>query len=193
MASSRATSVAQYLAELPPERRQVVAAVRDVVNRHLPMGYEEGMAYGMIGWSIPLARYPGTYNGQPLMYLALAAQKGAYSFYTMCAYADPATAKWVRDEYAKAGLRLDMGKSCIRFKDLGGLPMPVVKRLAALLSVDDYLAYYERSQAASKRGRHGAGAKAAKPAQAKHAAKPAGKLAAKAAPRRAAKQAAKKK
>lgn len=66
MVSSTAKTVAAYLAELPPERRAVVSAVRDAVNAHLPPGYEEAMAFGMIGWSVPLSRYPDTYNQQPL-------------------------------------------------------------------------------------------------------------------------------
>ena len=88
MASSAAKSVDEYLAELPPERPAVVSKVRDMVNTHMPAGYREAMAFGMIGWGIPLSRYPETYNRQPLGYVALAAQKNAYSLYLMCVYAD---------------------------------------------------------------------------------------------------------
>ena len=85
MVSSAAATVEAYLAELPPERRAVVATVRALVNAHLPEGYVEGMHWGMIGWVIPLSRYPVTYNKQPLIYAALAAQKNNYALYLMCA------------------------------------------------------------------------------------------------------------
>jgi hypothetical protein len=86
MASSKAATVDAYLAELPEDRRAVVSAVRDVVLRSLPAGYEESMAFGMIGYGVPLARYPDTYNGQPLSYAAIAAQKSYYALYLMGAY-----------------------------------------------------------------------------------------------------------
>ena len=87
MASSKAATVAQYLAELPPERRAEIEKVRDLVNGALPAGYREGMGYGMIGWVIPLEDYPDTYNRQPLAYAGLAAQKNYNSLYLNCVYA----------------------------------------------------------------------------------------------------------
>ena len=112
MVSSAAATVEAYLAELPPERRAVVATVRALVNAHLPEGYVEGMHWGMIGWVIPLSRYPVTYNKQPLIYAALAAQKNNYALYLMCAYSDSQVERDLRAAYAAAGLKLDMGKSC---------------------------------------------------------------------------------
>jgi hypothetical protein len=123
---SGARTVEQYLAELPPERREVVAAVRDLVNRHLPAGYSEAMAFGMIGWGIPLARYPDTYNGQPLCYVGLAAQKNHLSLYLMGCYADSEAEAGLRAGFAKAGKRLDMGKSCVRFKRLDDLALDAI-------------------------------------------------------------------
>ncbi|RDZ26281.1 DUF1801 domain-containing protein [Lysobacter silvisoli] len=146
MASSRATTVAAYLAELPPERRAVVAAVRDLVNAHLPPGYVEEMAYGMIGWVIPLSRYPVTYNKQPLSYAALAAQKNAYSLYLNCVYADSTSEQQLRAAYARAGMKLDMGKSCLRFKSLDGLLQDEVGKIIASTPVEDYIALYEASR-----------------------------------------------
>ena len=169
MVSSRAVTVEQYLAELPPGRREVIATLRELVNHHLPEGYVECMAYGMIGWSIPLSRYPDTYNGQPLGYLALAAQKGNYALYSMAAYMDPDIDRALRAAFARAGLKLDMGKSCIRFRSLDALPLDAIARLVESMSVDEYIAHYEVS-------RHGR--KAARPA-----AKPAAKR--RAAPKRA--------
>ena len=143
MASSAATSVAAYLAELPPERRAIISAVRDLVNRHLPRGYVETMGWGMICWGIPLSRYPDTYNKQPLGYVALAAQKNAYSLYLMSVYADSADEAMLRAAYAKAGKKLDMGKCCLRFKSLDGLLFDDIARLIAGTSVDEYIARYE--------------------------------------------------
>lgn len=146
MASSAAKTVAAYLAELAPERRAVVGAVRDLVNAHLPPGYVEEMSYGMIAWNIPLARYPKTYNGQPLCYAALAAQKNAYSLYLNCVYADSERERRLREAYARAGLKLDMGKSCLRFKSLDGLLSDEVGTIIASTSVEQYIAMYEASR-----------------------------------------------
>src|SRR5215210_5335654 len=88
MVSSKETTPAAYLASLPPERREVIAAVRAVVKRHLPEGYVETMNWGMLSYEIPLSRYPKTYNKKPLMYLALAAQKNNYALYMMNVYSD---------------------------------------------------------------------------------------------------------
>jgi hypothetical protein len=143
MVSSSAGSVAAYMAELPPERRAIVSAVRDLVNCHLPPGYVESMAWGMICWGIPLARYPDTYNKQPLGYVALAAQKNAYSLYLMNVYADSAGEATLRAAYARAGKKLDMGKCCLRFKSLDGLLFDEIGRLIAETSVEEYIARYE--------------------------------------------------
>jgi hypothetical protein len=138
MARSNAETVEQYLQELPEDRRAVVSAVRDVVVRNLPAGYREMMSFGMIVWGIPLEEYPDTYNGQPLGYAALAAQKNYY----------------VRDEFEKAGKKLDMGKSCLRFKKLEDLPLDVIGKLIASTPPREYITLYEnaRKQAAASRG-----------------------------------------
>lgn len=143
MVASAAATVDQYLADLPPERRAVVAAVRDFVNAHLPTGYVEAMAFGMIGWGVPLSRYPHTYNGRPLCYVGLAAQKNAYSLYLMGCYMDSAEDKALRGAYAKAGKKLDMGKSCLRFKSPDDLLLEDIGRIIASLPVDGYIARYE--------------------------------------------------
>jgi hypothetical protein len=146
MATSAAKTVEAYLAELPPERRAVVAAVRDHVNAHLPPGYVEGMGYGMIGWTIPLARYGKTYNGQPLCYAGLAAQKNNYSLYLMGCYMDSDEDKALRAAYARAGKKLDMGKSCLRFKSLDGLLLDDIGRIIASMPVDAYIVRYEAAK-----------------------------------------------
>jgi hypothetical protein len=180
MASSRALTVRQYLAELPPERRAVVSAVRDLVNANLPPGYVETMNWGMICWEVPLSRCPETYNGHPLAYMALAAQKGNFALYSIGAYAGPELVARLREEFAKAGARLDMGKSCIRFASLDGMPAGAVKLLASFATVEQFIALHER-------GRHGRTKPATKPAPRKTARVAA---AAKTAPRAKAKPAA---
>ncbi len=121
MVSSKASTVADYLSELEPERRAVVDHVRDLVNRAIPDGYQERMLYGMISWVVPLETYPDTYNGQPLAYVALAAQKNAFSLYLTCVYASPDRTERLKAAYAAAGRKLDMGKSCLRFKRIDQL------------------------------------------------------------------------
>ena len=146
MVSSAATTVEGYLASLPAERRAVVSAVREVVRRNLPDGYRESMSSGMIGYGIPLERYPDTYNGQPLCYAALAAQKHHYSLYLMCAYSDEGDSQRLRDAFARAGKKLDMGKSCVRFKSLDDLPLPAIGELVASVSPEQFIARYERTR-----------------------------------------------
>jgi hypothetical protein len=147
MATSRATTVAKYLAELPPERRKVVAAVRRMVLEHLPAGYRETMGWGMISYGIPLSVYPDTYNGQPLCYAAIAAQKTHYALYLMCAYGDPKQVRALEQAFAKAGKRMDMGKSCLRFKRLEDLPLPAIGKVIASTPPKRYIAIYEASRA----------------------------------------------
>ena len=144
MVSSKASTVADYLAELPPERRTEVETVRDVINAALPAGYAEGMSYGMIGWAIPLDFYPDTYNGQPLAYAALAAQKNGYSLYLNCVYASDDRAERFKAEWAERGKKLDMGKSCIRFKRADDLALDVIAEEIASTTPAQFIALYEK-------------------------------------------------
>ncbi len=109
MATSRATTVEGYLEELPPERRAVIAAVRQVVKRNLPKGYRETVTWGIISYEVPLATFPDTYNGQPLCYAALAAQKNHYALYLMCVRQDLEQERRLKEAFARAGKKLDMG------------------------------------------------------------------------------------
>jgi uncharacterized protein YdhG (YjbR/CyaY superfamily) len=136
-----------YLAALAPERRAVVEAVRAVVRRALPAGYEEQVSGAMLTYVVPLARHPVTYNKQPLMYAALAAQKHHYALYLTCAYADPAQAEALRAGFARAGKRLDMGKACVRFKALDDLALDAVADAIAGTPPDAFIARYEASRA----------------------------------------------
>jgi uncharacterized protein DUF1801 len=147
MVSSDAPSVDEYLAELPPERRSIVASVRDLVRRNLPEGYRETMNWGMISYEIPLERYPDTYNKQPLGYAALAAQKNSYTLYLNSVYQDADRKKWLEREFQKAGKKLDMGKSCLHFKRLEDLPLDVIARVIGSTPPEKFIEQYESSRA----------------------------------------------
>ena len=146
MARSNAATVEQYLAELPPERRAVVSKMRDLVKRNLPNGYTETMNWGMISYEIPLTRYPHTYNGQPLSYVALAAQKNYYALYLTSAYPGSEQGKELAEAFNRAGKKLDMGKSCLRFKTLDDLPLDAVGRFVASTPPDKWIAQYEAAR-----------------------------------------------
>ncbi|HKI37172.1 MAG TPA: DUF1801 domain-containing protein [Gemmataceae bacterium] len=146
MARSNAATVEEYLESLPEERRAVVAAVREVVLRNLPDGYQETMNWGMISYEVPLEQYPNTYNGQPLSYAALAAQKNYYALYLMCVCGDTKSGERLREEFRKAGKKLDMGKSCVRFRKLEHLPLDVIGRVVASMTPEAWIAYYEASR-----------------------------------------------
>ena len=146
MVSSKAETVTAYLDALPADRRAQIERVRRVILENLPKGYEEGMQYGMIGYFIPLSRYPVTYNKQPLGIAAFAAQKNAMSLYLMTVYGDPRLKKWFEDGFRKAGKKLDMGKSCVRFKTIDDLPLALIGEAIAKIGVDDYIAIYEKAR-----------------------------------------------
>jgi uncharacterized protein YdhG (YjbR/CyaY superfamily) len=129
--SAAPTTVPQYLASLPDDRRAELERVRRVVRERLPEGYVEGTGYGMICYTVPLSVYPDTYNKQPLMYVALASQKNYLSLYLMPAYADGEQEQRLRDAFAAKGKKLDMGKSCIRFKRADDLDLGVIGDIVA--------------------------------------------------------------
>ncbi len=150
--NSDASTIEAYLDGLPDDLRAVVAAVRQVVNDNLPTGYEETMQYGMIGWVVPLSRFPKTYNGQALSYVGLASQKRHLSLYLMGVYGDADSD--FADRYRATGKKLDMGKSCVRFKELDDLPLDVIAAEVARVPVDTFLAQYEDARSSSKRTSH---------------------------------------
>jgi hypothetical protein len=145
-ASAGQPSVAEYLQSLPEDRRGVVAAVRGVIRKALPKGYEEAVNWGMINWQIPLSRYPDTYNKQPLACVSLAAQKSHYALYMMCTYMDPDLDRRLRDAYKAAGKKLDMGKSCLRFRKLEDLELAVIGEVVAAVPPEKLIEQYERSR-----------------------------------------------
>lgn len=143
MVSSKESSPAAYLASLPAERRAVIEAVRTVVKKHLPAGYVESMNWGMLCYEIPLSRYPDTYNKQPLMYLALAAQKNNYALYMQSVAGMPDARDRLIDAYKADGRKLDMGGGCLRFKSLEELPLSLIGDIVASTSVEQRIAAAE--------------------------------------------------
>jgi uncharacterized protein YdhG (YjbR/CyaY superfamily) len=152
-----ASTVAQYLAALPADRRAALSAVRKVINENLPEGYEEGMQFGMIGWYVPLSLYPAGYGENPkvpLPLVALASQKSGMVLHFLCFYGHPTLSTWFTSEYKKSGKKLDMGKGCVRFKKLEDLALDVVSRTVARVSVEEHMANYRAARALLGKGRN---------------------------------------
>jgi hypothetical protein len=152
---SKALTVAAYLASLPKERRAVLAAVRSLIRRNLPKGYREVMNWGAITYEVPLRVHPDTYNGKPLAYACLAAQKDYFALYLLGAYQDPAQAKKLAAAFKREGKRLDMGKSCLRFKSLDDLPLAAVGEIIAATPMETFIARNEKTRGRTA-GRSGA-------------------------------------
>lgn len=151
---SRAKTVAQYLRELPADRRAAINSIREVILKHLPAGYEECMSYGMIGYVVPHSLYPKGYHCDPklpLPFANLASQKNHMALYLMTVYGDPATEKWFRAAWKAAGKKLDMGKACVRFKKLDDIPLDVIGQLIARVPVKAYIERIEKMFAGTKR------------------------------------------
>lgn len=151
MVSSKATTVGEYLQSLSPERREHIDRVRRLVRKNLPRGFEEGMQYGMIGWYVPLSRYPDTYNGQALGVAALSSQKQYMSLYLMAVYGEERNREF-RKRWKESGKKVDMGKACVRFRSSDDLPLDVIGELLASTTVDGFIASYERVRANTKTG-----------------------------------------
>ena len=143
---SSAKTVEQYLADLPDERREAIEAVRDVILENLPKGFEETMNWGMIAYEIPLSRYPDTYNKQPLGLAALASQKNHMAVYLTGVYADDDSRDRFIKAYQATGQRMDMGKSCVRFRTLDDLPLELIGDAIAQYSVDEFIELVEAAR-----------------------------------------------
>ena len=132
-------TVDEYIAELSPERQQDIRAVRKVILDNLPSGYEEVMNWGMITYQVPLLVYSDTYNRKPLMYAALASQKNHMAVYLSSIYADEGKREQFEKEYRLTGKRYDVGKSCVRFRKLDDLPLPVIAKAVASIEMDVFI------------------------------------------------------
>ena len=172
---SKAATVAEYLAELPPDRRAALETVRNVFLKNMDKGLQERMAYGMIGYSVPHSIYPAGYHcdpSMPLPYAGLASQKNHMSLYMMGLYTscidgkDSELLRWFRDAWTKTGRKLDMGRACIRFKKLDDLPLDVLAEAIRRVPVKKCIEQHEAILTMSKRAPAGAGKKPpAKPAR----------------------------
>ena len=141
-----ATTPAAWIAGLPDDRRPAIEAVREVILANLPAGYEESIAFGMLAYSVPLSVYPDTYNKQPLMYAALGNQKGHMAVYLTSVYGSPELRARFEEGYRKAGKKLDMGKSCVRFKKLADVPLAVIGEAVAATPMKDFVAFAKAQQ-----------------------------------------------
>jgi hypothetical protein len=182
MAKAGAATVADYLDHLPPERRKTMEVVRKLVNKSLPRGYEEGILYGMVAWYVPLSRFADTYNGQPLSVACLAVQKDYTSLYLTGCYGDERARARLEAAYAKAKMKLNMGKSCLRFRSLDEVLVPAVEEALGAVSVEALVDMHERAHSPEAR----AARRAAKKAPAGDAKKGSAKKAAPAAAKKAA-------
>jgi hypothetical protein len=145
MVISKANTVDGYLAELPPERREAIHAVRKVILDNLPAGFEETMLYGMICYVVPFKLFPAGYHcdpTKPLCFAGLAAQKNHMAVYLCTVYGHKYSEKWFVNAYKASGKKLDMGKSCVRFKKLDDLPLDVIGQAIARVPVDTYIKTY---------------------------------------------------
>lgn len=144
-----ADSVNEYIEKLPEERKEVISKLRKLILENLPEGFEETLSYGMIGYVVPHSIYPEGYHvnpDEPLPFLALASQKNHIALYHSGIYIVPEIEEWFREEYSKrVDTKLDMGKSCIRFKNLKKIPFDLLEDLFGKIKVDDYVKYYENS------------------------------------------------
>ena len=151
-----ASTVAQYLAALPADRRAAISAVRKVINDNLPDDYEEGIQFGMIGWYVPLSMYPAGYGENPkvpLPLVALASQKSGMVLHFLSFYGHPTLSTWFTSEYKKTGKKLDMGKGCVRFNKLDDLALDVVGRAVARVPAEEHIANYKAARALLKKGK----------------------------------------
>jgi hypothetical protein len=151
--TARPTTVAAYLASIPPEQRAVIEQARALVRKHIPKGYAEFMNWGVINWGIPLDEFSDTHNGQPLCYVGLGAKKSYNSLYLMGVYESsngkyttPFSGTLLADAFKKAGKRLDMGKCCLHFKALDDLELTSVAKVIAMSTPKQYIAYYKRAR-----------------------------------------------
>ncbi|MGK0385657.1 MAG: hypothetical protein ACI849_000260 [Patiriisocius sp.] len=144
---SKATTPEQYLKELPEDRKEVMTRLRNIIVENLPKGFEECMNYGMLGYVVPHSMYPDGYHvtpGLPLPFMNLASQKNNISVYHSGIYSDPALMEWFVGEYPKhASNKLDIGKSCIRFKNINKIPFDLIAELCTKMTPEAWISKYE--------------------------------------------------
>src|SRR5215471_4060279 len=144
---------AQYIDSLPADRAKTIATVRALVNKHIPRGYDECIVWGTIGWTIPLSRYPDTYNQQPICYVALSSQKNYCSLYLMGAFWSESQLDQLKAAFQAAGKKLDMGKCCVHFETPEDLPLAAIGKLIAAISSATWIEMYEQTRLKTKAGK----------------------------------------
>ena len=149
---SNVKTPAQYIASLPADRAKTIATVRALVNKHIPRGYDECLVWGTIGWTIPLSRYPDTYNKQPICYVALSSQKNYCSLYLMGAFWSASQLEQLKAAFKAAGKKLDMGKCCVHFESPDDLPLEAIGKLISAISSEKWIEMYEQSRLMTKAG-----------------------------------------
>lgn len=142
-------NIEEYLQSLSTQRRLIIELLRTVISDNLPYGFKEQLAYGMISYVVPLSRYPKGYHvtkDQPLLFISLASQKNHIALYHMGIYDNKELEDWFVAEYKKRmSTKLDMGKSCIRFKNINTIPYELIAELCRKMSVEEYIKIYEHS------------------------------------------------
>lgn len=144
-----ANSVQEYLDNIPEERKLVMNRLRDIIKENIPTGFEECLSYGMIGYVVPHSVYPDGYHCNtklPLPFISMASQKNFIALYHMGIYADPSLMAWFVEEYPKhCKYKLDMGKSCVRFKKTDDIPFDLLKELSKKMTPKDWISIYEKN------------------------------------------------
>lgn len=139
----------EYIAQLPPERKVVIEKLRGIISKNLPNGFEEQLSYGMLGYVVPHSLYPAGYHVQPelpLPFINLASQKNFIALYHSGIYADPALMNWFKNEYPiHCKRKLDMGKSCVRFKSLDDIPYELIAELCTKMTATEWISLYEKN------------------------------------------------
>ncbi|MEK9600342.1 MAG: DUF1801 domain-containing protein [Bacteroidota bacterium] len=142
-----ANSPEEYINQLPEERQDSFNKLRNTIIKHLPLGFEERMSYGMIGYVVPKSLYPAGYHCDPklpLPFVNIASQKNFIALYHMGIYTDPELLQWFQSEYAQqCKYKLDMGKSCVRFKKMDDIPFDLIAELMEKMTPEDWINRYE--------------------------------------------------
>lgn len=146
--TTTATTVQEYLATLTEEQRSLIVPIRSLILSHLPSGFVETINWGMLSYEVPFELYPNTYNKNPLSYVGLAVKKKYYSLYLMPAYMDQNVYQTLMAAFEKAGKKLSMGKSCIRFKKVDDLPLELIGSIIASHTVSSFISAYETARKA---------------------------------------------
>ncbi|CAI8731937.1 DUF1801 domain-containing protein [Chryseobacterium sp. IT-36CA2] len=143
----QSVSIEDYISKIPEERQEAFKKLYDTVNDNLPKGFEDAANYGMIGWVVPLETYPAGYHcapGTPLPFINVASQKNFIALYHMGLYSTPELLDWFVAEYPKhSKKKLDMGKSCVRFKKVEDIPFELIAELSKKMTADDWIKIYE--------------------------------------------------